>query len=392
MFINKTDCCGCAACAHICPKKCIKMKADDEGFLYPDIDMAQCIDCGLCQKTCPVLKAKVEAQNDKPLNVYAAYNKDEDIRKKSSSGGMFIPLAKYVLDRDGIVFGVKFSDDMRYVYHNSAETLQDALMFCGSKYFQSDVKDTYQEVKTHLAEGRLVLYTGTPCQIEGLLAFLNKKYDNLICMDFICHGVPSAKVWQKYVEYTEKNNMKLALMSFREKGDSWGKKYCKITYSDGREVIEPLNQNTYGSAFSSDVCLRNSCYKCNFRKAMHISDITVGDFWGIDEAAPEMNDNKGISVVMLNSEKGKLVFDKIKDGLKLKEVSFEAAEKRNTIIRQPKYHKYRTRFYSGLDSDDFGKLVKKNAERNKPYSFVKKCVKKILGENGFDKLKKLIKH
>lgn len=396
-FDFSNDCCGCSACAQICPQNCISMPENEEGFWIPDIDVSKCVNCGLCEKVCPVINSKSETPNDNyiPDKVYAAYNKNESVRLTSSSGGIFIVLAEYTLKNGGIVFGAKLSEDCRSVYHCSAEDYEDVLKFSGSKYVQSDINGTYKDVKLYLESGRLVLFSGTPCQIEGLLCFLQKKYVNLICMDFICHGVPSPKVWRKYIEYAENINTKILYTYFRDKSNGWKNASLKIDFSNGEKQIELLNKNVYGSAFLSDLCLRNSCYNCKFRKSNHKSDITVCDFWGIDEVAPELNDDKGISALILNSPIGKEIFDKIQSNLIYKQVDFYSAEKHNAILKQPQMHKNRKRFFYRLDSMDLSKNVKKNIHRHSvflriPYNAVKYILKTILGENGFSKLKKFI--
>ena len=195
-IIDKKNCCGCSACAQICPRKCILMQEDDEGFLYPKVDKKSCIDCHLCERVCPVLN---QSKPKKPLKVYASINKDENIRLCSSSGGIFTALAEKVIAEGGVVFGARF-DDKWEVVHDYVETKEDLSKFRGSKYVQSRIENCYKEAEVFLKAGRIVLFSGTPCQIAGLILFLKKSYNNLLTVDFVCHGVPSPGVWRRYLK------------------------------------------------------------------------------------------------------------------------------------------------------------------------------------------------
>ena len=397
-FDFNAECCGCSACAQICPKNCISMQENYEGFLVPVISASECIDCGLCEKACPVLNAKPESLSDinTPEEVYAAYNENDETRLGSSSGGIFMLLAEYTLRNGGIVFGAVLSEDCKSVYHCSSDNIEDMRKFSGSKYVQSNIKEAYKRVKAHLEAERLVLFSGTPCQIEGLLHYLSKKYNNLICMDFICHGVPSLKVYRKYIEYIEKKSIKISDIQFRDKTNGWRNFSLCVNYVNGESLSEPFDKNIYGSAFLSDLCLRRSCYRCKFRKANHSSDITVGDFWGIEQEAPELYDNKGVSVIVINTQKGREIFEDIKSELTYKRVDFFSAEKHNAILKQPIIHKNRQRFFKNLDSMDFKKNVRRNINRHCWFvaafcRIVKSLLKSILGEKRFRKMAELVK-
>lgn len=391
----QNECCGCSACAQICPHDCISMNEDIEGFLMPKISLDKCVDCNLCEMVCPVFNSETETLTDNniPQNVYAAYNKNEDIRMKSSSGGVFTILAEYAIKKNGVVFGAGLSDDCKSVYHCMIENTEDISILRGSKYVQSDMCGTYKEVKNQLDSGRFVLFSGTPCQVEGLIGFLNKKYDNLLLVDIVCHGVPSAKVWRKYLEYIENKYAIPEKIYFRDKTRGWEHCSFRIDYINGDKSLETFDYNLYSSAFLSDLFLRKTCYNCKFRKAHHKSDMTICDFWGIDEVLPEMNDNKGISAVMINSPKGEKVFEDIKCELIYKSVDFYAVEKHNVVIKQLAMHKNRKRFFKNLDKLDFAKNVKSNVHQYSallrvPYKMVKICIKTVLGS---DKLKKYLR-
>ena len=394
------ECCGCSACSQICPQECIKMRENSEGFLIPQIDFEKCVSCNLCEKVCPVLNSETENLSDEtiPKNVYAIYNKNEDIRLKSSSGGIFSLLAEYTIRKKGVVFGAKFSDDFKYVYHCMIEKEEDIAFFRGSKYIQSNINNTYKEVRNQLEKERFVLFSGTPCQVEGLRYFLRKEYDNLFLADLICHGVPSPKVWRKYLEHIENKYGKPKTVLFREKSNGWkGGGNVYITLQNNETHIDPLECNLYSSTFCQNLSLRNSCYECNFRKANRGSDVTIGDFWGIDSVAPELNDNKGISAVIMHSPKAKRIFEELSDQIVYSQVDFKSIEKNNLILKQPDKHKNRNKFYEALDKVSFDKNVKKNIPRHSAfikmsYKIVKVCLKKILGDKNFNKLKMRLKN
>lgn len=326
-IIEKKDCCGCSACVSICPKHCITMSLDNEGFLYPQVDNESCIDCGLCEKVCLVLNQGKEC---KPFQVYAAKKINEEIRMKSSSGGIFTLLAEQILHEGGVVFGARFNADWE-VIHDYTETKEGLAAFRGSKYVQSRLGDSFCQAEHFLRQGRKVMFTGTPCQIAGLKLFLRKTYDNLLTVDFICHGVPSPGVWKKYLEelIALKDNRKNSVLShskliilnsirdisrieFRNKCLGWKKYSFALTLSvpngHGTKntvlLSEPYNKNIFMKGFLADLYLRPSCYACPSKSMKSGSDITLGDFWGIQYVMPERDDDKGICCLMVNTEKG----------------------------------------------------------------------------------------
>ena len=318
---NKSKCCGCTACVSICPKQCITMREDEEGFLYPMMDSSLCIDCNLCKKICPELHSK---ERREPLNVYAAKHKNEQVRLASSSGGIFTLLAERIIDENGVVFGARFNSNWN-VIHDYTETKKGLTAFRGSKYVQSYMGNCYQKVKFFLQQGRKVMFTGTPCQIAGLKNYLRKDYDNLLTVDVVCHGVPSPKVWQMYLdEITRKGGKNSVLfhhiaekadinhIDFRSKSTGWKKYSFALTLSeataDGEKNTVLLSsiftENPYMNAFLSNLSLRPSCYDCPAKSGKSGSDITIADFWGIENVSPEFDDDKGISLVLSYSEKG----------------------------------------------------------------------------------------
>ena len=319
---DKSQCCGCTACVSVCPKMCIAMKEDEEGFLYPEADASLCIGCGLCEKVCPVLH---QGDARKPLAVYAAKNRDENVRMASSSGGIFSLLAERVIDDGGVVFGARFDDNWE-VIHDFAETKEKLVAFRGSKYVQSCMESCFVQAKRFLDGGRKVLFTGTSCQIAGLKNYLRKDYENLLAVDVVCHGVPSPEAWRKYLKeisasqggdnsallcgnYAERRIQKI---NFRSKSTGW-KQFSfalafKGTSTKGEQnavlISHKFTEDPYMKVFLSNISLRPSCYSCPSKAGKSQSDITIADFWGINRVMPEFDDDKGVSLVLVYSEKG----------------------------------------------------------------------------------------
>ncbi|TWV64533.1 Coenzyme F420 hydrogenase/dehydrogenase, beta subunit C-terminal domain [Parabacteroides distasonis] len=320
---EKNECCGCNACVQRCPESCITMREDNEGFSYPEVDREVCIDCGLCEKVCPVIH---QGDKRKPLAVYAVKHKDDKIRLSSSSGGAFTALAESVIDEDGVVFWAKFDEDWS-VFHDYTDTKEGLAAFRGSKYVQSRIGDSFKKAEYFLKAGRKVLFSGTPCQIAGLKRFLRKEYDNLLTVDFICHGVPSPGVWREYLKEEtarqcggknsvlshpniKERDARIESISFRDKRLGWKKYSFALTLSVpiGHGVkntvllSEPLNKNIFLRGFLTNLYLRPSCHACPAKSFKSGSDITISDFWGGQSIIPEWNDDKGISVMFLHKE------------------------------------------------------------------------------------------
>ena len=345
---DKKDCCGCYACYNICPKQCITMEKDDEGFWYPKINKVQCINCTLCEKVCPIINS-IERIASKKIS-YAAMNRDEQIRLDSSSGGIFSILAENIIKNNGVVYGASF-DKHFDVKHRRIISMADIGLLRGSKYVQSSIGDVYRQVKIDLGNNKQVLFTGTPCQVEGLKSFLKKEYDNLTTMDFICHGVPSPMIWEKYIEEKRIENGKqrqIKNIYFRNKDTGWKLFSLKIIF-DKEMYINDLNNDTFIKGFLKDLYLRPSCYQCKFKKINRVSDITVADFWGIDKVLPNIDDDKGTSLVVVHSEKGKRLFDKLSDKVILSEINLNDGIKYNpSMITSVKYNKKRNEFFTEL--------------------------------------------
>lgn len=316
---HKEQCCGCSACVHICPKHSISFHEDQEGFLYPKVDLETCVDCGLCEKVCPVINQDSERE---PLEVYAAKNDDESIRLKSSSGGIFTLLAEKIIEDGGVVFGARFNEKWE-VIHDYADTSEGLEPFRGSKYVQSNIGESYKQAETFLKSGRKVMFTGTPCQVAGLKKYLRKDYENLLTVDLVCHGVPSPLVWRKYLQeesarlgdagensvFDSPNDAPvLTGVNFRDKSVSW-KKYSVVLSFSKESVVGVQNtvlsseftENDYMRAFLSNLSLRPSCFCCPAKAGKSGADITIGDFWGIGRCRPDLDDDKGISLCFINS-------------------------------------------------------------------------------------------
>lgn len=306
---DKHLCCGCSACSQRCPKQCITMQEDSEGFLYPVVNQQQCINCGICEKVCPVIN-NTKALN--PQQVIAAQNKNENQRKESSSGGIFIAVAEKIIEKGGVVFGCDYDNNWE-TYHHKAETLEELIPLMRSKYIQSRIGNTFNETEQLLKQNRPVLFVGTPCQISGLTRFLHKDYPNLITLDFICHGAPSPGVWRSYLKenilstLTNHDITNISGINFREKDGYGWKKYGFIIKdkTDTPIISEIATNNLFIKGFLSNIYLRPSCYQCPVKGGRSTSDLTIADYWCIDQILPDYyDDDIGISSVFINTEKG----------------------------------------------------------------------------------------
>ena len=346
---DKHNCCGCEACVQACPKQCISFEEDTEGFRYPKVDESLCVDCGACERTCPVL---TPFESRRPQKQFAAINPDETIRKQSSSGGIFTMLAEKVIDEGGVVFGVRFDENWQAVF-DYTETIEGLAAFRGSKYVQARVGRAFRETKDFLKQGRKVLFTGTSCQVSALHHFLHREYDNLLLVDFICHGVPSPKVWRLYLDEVTQNAIQsISDVQFRNKKQGWKRFNFDMTYDkDGqRHVVSSWHQeNHYMRVFLRDVILRPSCYDCKAKGGRSGSDLTIADFWGIGQLNPNMDDDLGTSLVMVYSEKGAVCFNALQ--LKSCEAQYNDILRLNRAVeKSAKEHSKRDEFFALLDN------------------------------------------
>lgn len=400
-IIDKISCCGCSACQNACPQSCIDMNEDNEGFLYPTVNIQKCIDCHLCEKVCPILNTK---ENRTPLKVLAVKNKNKNIVGKSSSGGVFFHLAQQVINDGGVVFGACFNKEWE-VIHSYTESIEGVSRFMTSKYVQSRVGESYKKVKAFLISGRKVLFTGTPCQVAGLYEYLRKPYSNLITMDFLCHGVPSPKVWRLYLQeeknkflsaykangrptisHTQESMWLLKNINFRDKSDGWQNSRFALHFvkqmgkGEEKSVLSSSNHNDniYMRGFLNDLYLRPSCYKCKFKRFQSTSDITIADYWAIQRVSPGFFDPMGVSMVFVNSDKifpyiSKSVFDMI-------ETSFKDTLSNKGLSEKVIPHSKREYFFNHLSlySDEISVLINKCVKQSKWKVFLSKIINKIL--------------
>lgn len=332
-IIEKKDCCGCGACVQKCPKHCISMIMDNEGFFYPSVNRISCIECNLCEKVCPIKNQEIQRE---PLKCTAIKGKRADIVQKSSSAGIFYLLAEQIIQNNGIVFGARFNENWDVV-HSWTDSLEGIEPFMTSKYVQSQIGDCYEIAENFLKKERKVLFSGTPCQIAGLKHFLRKEYENLLCVDVICHGVPSPGIWREYLKYeisplgrknsvsssiysplSEQDAIKIKGISFRDKGLGWKKFSFVLLSSQGlgrsekntvsssyRPILKQKHYyNVYMKAFLNNLTLRPSCFDCPARRGKSGSDILLGDFWGVTRLYPEFYDSNGVSMALAYSQKG----------------------------------------------------------------------------------------
>ncbi len=358
-IISISDCCGCEACTNICPQKCIALRPNSKGFLYPYVNTEKCIDCKLCERVCPVLNAKGKTIAE-PLGVYAAKNPNEEIRMKSSSGGIFTMLAERTLNNGGVVFGVRFDENWD-VIHDYIETIEGVEKFRGSKYVQSRIGDCFKKAKLFLDAGREVLFSGTPCQIAGLKRFLRKDYVNLLTVDIICHGVPSPLVFKHYIKSLEKKHGgTLTSFKFRDKANGWKAYEIVAEFGNGKEFRSLGKDNPFINGFIGNLFLRQSCTYCAFKNFKSGADITLGDFWGSERFGQEYNDNKGISLVSINTNKGLKTFGSVKLSIAgLIESSLaDAVEYNPCLATSVKMHRNQRKFYRQYKKKEFEPLVK----------------------------------
>jgi coenzyme F420-reducing hydrogenase beta subunit len=382
---KQMECTSCAACVNICPKKAISLLPDESGFLYPNIDSDKCIGCSLCNAVCQIeLRSERE---DYEQSFFALVNRDKKHLKVSSSGGAFLAVADYVFGVGGVVVGCAFDEEQK-VIHTITHTLDDCIdKLCGSKYVQSETAYTYTDVKKLLSEGKIVLYVGTPCQIEGLLLFLKRKPPNLITMDLICHGVSSPLLWMKHKNYLEnKVHAKINKYRFRGKEKAgWALYYYYYYYYGGKNRCKqgPSLLDRYYTGFLKGLNYRESCYQCRYANLNRVGDITIGDFWGAEKHIDGVDLHDGVSLIIVNSQRGDEVIQHIVDRVLLKRVSKEnAVEDNHNLIAPTPRPKERNNYYERCFSD-FEKWEKEYVQTRawriaKLKSKIPSCIKKAL--------------
>lgn len=376
---DKSKCCGCGSCINICPTNAIIMNNDEFGFNYPIIDEDKCIGCGLCKKVCAY---QSDDKGNLPITVYAAASKESNSLKKSASGGIFFEIAKAILKEGGIVVGCSMEAENKNLHpcHIIINSEKDLIKLQGSKYVQSDTKFIFKEIKKNIEIGNKVLFSGTPCQSAALKKYLgNKEYDNLYLIDIICHGVPSNSMFKDYISfYNEILCANIKNFYFRDKSCGWGLRARVVYEKNGKELskVVPMQFSSYYALFLQSEIYRENCYSCKYANEYRFSDLTLGDFWGIEEVHPEyLNSNcgkldkeKGISCILVNSDKGMRLIQYIKDSITLYESEFQKVAKNNGQLIKPSekgknrdklLKTYSEKGYAGLDDLYYNLLGKK---------------------------------
>lgn len=362
LHFDKKNCTGCTACQAICPKQCIEMVMDEEGFFYPEINTDNCVNCGLCENVCP---NHIKAQSISGKNIfkecaYGFVNLNSDERDSSSSGGAFSLIAKWIIENDGVVFGAFFDDEMK-VCHGYTETCDMIKMFRGSKYVQSNLLDTFHSVKEFLDLDRWVLFSGTGCQIEGLLCYLGREYDKLLCQDVACYGTTSPRLLELYIKWQEeKYHAKVKKINFRDKSSGWKTYSVSVLFDNQKKYLRRATDDFYMRAFLSKLYLRPSCYSCPAKGVERKSDITLADFWGVEKIMPQKDDDKGCSLVIIHSEKGMRMLEEIKKNAHVFEVDAAMAVQNNpAIFLSAEYPEKRSRFVEDILNIKFSRVVRK---------------------------------
>ncbi len=357
LLASRYHCTGCGACVNICSVKALKMKRDFEGFLYPELDSTKCVTCHLCEKACPADNPQLNQKYSFP-KAYWAYAKSNDICQKSSSGGIFTLLAEVILLQGGVVYGAGY-DSQFNVIHRRIDRKEDLYQLRTSKYVQSDTGSIYKDVQNELKFGRPVLFTGTPCQVAALKSYLGNEYPNLFTQDIICHGVPSPGVWQEYLEQVHCSKGKTIMsISFRDKTVGWNDFSMKVQYDDGSSYRELAVKDPFERAFLANLILRPSCHQCQYKTLNRCSDITLADYWGVEIVHPELKNQQGVSLVLIQSAKGQKVFEKISEYSNHGETNCERAVRMNAgCLKSPAIPPRRQDFFKEWTNGNLPKLV-----------------------------------
>ena len=379
--LNKQDCCGCESCIQICPKQCISLNEDEEGFKYPSINLTNCIQCNLCEKVCPGIQQK-EPEIKANLISYAAINKSNSVRFNSSSGGVFYELAKYIIEKEnGIIYGASLISP-EIVQHIRIIDTKDIIKLQKSKYLQSYIGNTFKEVKKDLDSQRVVLFSGTPCQIRALHLFLkDTHYPNLFTLDIACHGIPSSKIWKIYLSNLNINKSNI-LIDFRDKNAAWHNYTLSISKQDTntKVIFERCDKNIFMRGFIYNLYNRPSCHHCPAKGFTSGSDIMLADYWGIEKFYPEFDDNKGTSLVITKGEKGEFLFSNIKQQFKYRSTDFQTvACRKETFYTCSSPHYKREVFFKKVTPQNIEKLINKYLKHSYPINVrITRFIKRLI--------------
>lgn len=362
---SKKECTGCSACVNICPKRCISINEDAEGFDYPLVDTNICVNCHLCEKVCPIKKKPVYQHEDYTVCIQ---NKDETVREMSSAGGVIGAVYKATFAMQGVVFGVGF-DSKNKVQFMSAENMEECFerKLFASKYVPAELDDVFVKVKQELSSGRLVCFAGLPCHVAGLKAYLNKSPENLWLIDLTCYGVPSRKLYREYIDFLEsKYKHRIIDVRFRDKSFGYAAPTMCVELENGKIKSQNCAVKSYLRCFFSDIASRPSCYECPYKTVGRVSDLTIGDMRSIHKFLPDMDDDLGTTVVYVHSEKGEKIIDAIRDGIRISEIPMDGVLKTSgkKMISCPKMNPHRSAFFSDLNTMTYEKLIKKYCPPN----------------------------
>lgn len=354
---KKQDCCGCTACMSVCPQHCITMQEDREGFLYPVTDSDACINCKACNNVCPVIKLNGQKRESytSSTKAYASAVTDEIVLLNSSSGGLFSAIATSIINDGGVVYGAAWVNSE--IHHIAVESVEELAKLRGSKYVQSSLDGSFVEIRDYLSSGRRVLFSGTPCQIVGLRAFLRKDYDNLFNVEVACHGAPSPKVLRKYIQVLREQYGDDVQLNFRSKPDGW-KQYKVTAFTENKHYFyEGQKENLFMKGFLHELYSRPICQECPFKAGASGADITLADFWGIENVLPEFPSYNGASLVLTHTMKAERVFHGL-HGVITKEVELEKAIRQNgALLHSEEPHPEREYFFKHIDKKPFVELM-----------------------------------
>ncbi len=360
---DKEMCCGCAVCANVCPQKCISMHDDEEGFSYPQVDTDKCVDCGLCEKRCPILRNK--RKENKDVGFYIARAKDKSVLNNSTSGGFVSPIARYVFENNGVVCGA-ILDKYGVVRHQVFEREEEdnAIVWMrGSKYVQSELGSVYSQIKQHLNSGKMVCFVGTPCQVHGLYSYLNIRHENLTTIELACHGVPSPRLWKKYLEYQQyKYRSNIVSVSFRDKTYGYHSSAMKLVFANGRKYIGTARVDYMLKSFFSEICSRPSCYNCQFKGLSSLSDFTIYDCWQPEKViAGFKDDNCGYTNVITHTARARMLLEDLKNSYELYSIENDRAIPfiGRMVLTSAKPHKSRALFYKELNEYGLKKTIRR---------------------------------